>query len=218
MRIVILFALPSLLSAQFFSFGVKGGLPVTAASDAGRLCGRFFCGTTDFLLNRYTVGPTIEIKLPWAVRLEVDGLYKHVREDAYGGPFPTSNYTFNTSHANIWEIPMLLKHRFGKRALSPYAAVGGALRHIGDVREDFLSVPDFPGYPSQMTHFTRSPDPSLMSGWVVAGGVSVRTRFIRIEPELRFTHWTSSHFLATTEQVEFLVGFTFPWGFGHSQD
>jgi hypothetical protein len=205
-----LFALPSLLTAQLVSFGVKGGLPVTAVSHARFDSNRGFSGTRDFILNRYTFGPTVEVKLPWAMRVEVDGLYHHVLEHAYGGPFPSGSLTYETSRTNIWEIPMLLKRRFGSRAFSPYGAVGGTLRHVSDIDHRLLAVSTFQDHSSTFLHETLPAYPSLMSGVTAAGGVSIRTRFVRIEPEIRYTHWTSQHFLETTEQVEFLVGFTFP--------
>jgi hypothetical protein len=31
-----------------------------------------------------------------------------------------------------------------------------------------------------------------------------------LEPELRYTHWTAKRWLATTEQIKFLIGVRFP--------
>jgi hypothetical protein len=207
MKSALLLFVPSLLSAQLFSFGVKGGLIATPASEAAIVENRFFFGTTDLLLNRYTFGPTVEVRIPWGFRVEVDGLFKREREHAYGGPFPTGSLTYQTSSVNIWEAPMLLKRRFGGRWFSPYAAVGGTIRHVGEQHLNLLSV--FPGYPSSTQQATFTPYPSVMSGITAAGGVSFKTRFVRVEPEVRYTHWTSKHFLASTEEVEMLVGLVF---------
>jgi hypothetical protein len=207
---VILVLISSILSAQIFSFGVKGGLPVTPTYDTQFESSRFFAGTVDFEVKRYAFGPTVEAKLPFGFRVEVDGLYQHVRTTAASaGAFPTGALTFQATTATAWEIPMLLKRRFGHRTFAPYAAIGSTLRHIGDIQETEWIMPSFPGYSPSFTHAVYPSGEPLRAGITAAGGVSIKTHGLRFEPELRYTHWTSDHFLATTEQLDFLVGITF---------
>lgn len=210
MKLLIACSLPTILSAQIFSFGVKGGLPLTSVSDSEIEGNRAFYGTVDFEMQRYAFGPTVEAKLPIGFRIEVDGLYQHVRTTAASaGPYPTGSLTFQSTTASAWEIPVLLKRRFGHRTFAPYAAAGSTLRHIGDLSVNEWITPTFPGYSPTFTHSTYDSGEPIRAGITAAGGVSIRTRFLRFEPELRYTHWTSDHYLATTEQLDFLLGITF---------
>jgi hypothetical protein len=210
MKAFLFLILPSILSAQIFSFGAKGGLPLTPTYDSQFESSRFFEGTAVFEMKRYAFGPTVEAKLPLGFRVEVDGLYQHVRTTAASaGAFPTGALTFMATTATAWEIPMLLKRRFGHRTFAPYAAVGSTLRHIGDVNETEWILPSFPGYSPSFTHAVYPSGEPLRAGITAAAGVSIKTHGLRFEPELRYTHWTSDHYLATTEQLDFLVGITF---------
>jgi hypothetical protein len=205
----LIFILPSVLSAQILTFGVKGGLPLTSTSNFEPTNGRIFEGTVYFDMKRYTFGPTVEVKLPLGFRVEVDGLYEHLRKDIRSGPYPQGVLGYSSTMSAAWEIPMLLKRRFGHGQFAPYAAAGASLRHIGDLNTNASSDPQYPGYSPSFTHFTSPSGEPVRTGITAAGGVSIKTRFLRIEPELRYTHWTSDHYLATTEQFDFLVGITF---------
>lgn len=210
MKVFFVFIFPLALSAQMFSFGVKGGLPLTSTSDSQIEYSRAFFGPVDFEMQRYAFGPTVEAKLPFGFRFEADALYQHVRTTAASaGDYPTGAFTFTATTASAWEIPLLLKRRFGHRTFAPYASIGPTLRRVDDLNVSEWVTPDFPGYSPT---FTRSTEPSgepIRTGITAAGGVSVKTRFLRIEPELRYTHWTSLHYMATTEQLDLLVGITF---------
>jgi hypothetical protein len=210
MKAFLFLILPSILSAQMFSFGAKGGLPLTPTYDSQFEGSRFFAGTVVFEMKRYAFGPTVEARLPFGFRVEVDGLYQHVRTTAASaGAFPTGALTFQSIGGTAWEIPMLLKRRFGHQTFTPYAAVGSTLRHIGDLSWNEWIMPIFPGYSPSFTHIVYQSGEPLRAGITAAGGVSIKTHGLRFEPELRYTHWTSDHFLATTEQLDFLVGITF---------
>jgi hypothetical protein len=201
---------PVLLSAQIFSFGAKGGLPLTAASDSQLEGNRSFEGTVDFVMPRYAFGPTVEAKLPFGFRVEVDGLYQHVRTTAASSSaYPFGALTFQSTTASAWEVPMLLKRRFGHGLFTPYASAGATLRHIGDLSvNEWIIDPPVP-ISSPFMHTTVPSNEPIHAGITFAGGVSFKLRSLRFEPELRYTHWTSDRYLATTEQVDFLVGITF---------
>ena len=193
-----------------FSFGVKGGLPLTSTEDSTTAANRGFGGTVNFEMKRYTFGPTVEAKIPFGFRIEIDGLYQHLRSDTIGVFTTSGTLRYQAGTASAWEIPMLVKRRFGHRMFSPYAAAGATLRHIDDFSVNEWVTPLVAGFSPFFNHFTEPAYPSLTAGITAGGGVSFKTRFLRIEPELRYTHWTSNHYLATREQLDFLVGLTFP--------
>jgi len=64
--------------------------------------------------------------------------------------------------------------------------------------------------PSELRH-------SVSAGMVLGGGIDIRALVIHIQPELRFTRWSSENFQAGTgsalssqrNQLEFLLGINF---------
>jgi hypothetical protein len=188
---------------------VKGGLPLTATSDTGREVGRY-TAQTSFQLKRYTVGPTVEIGLPWHLRLEADALYKHVRQDRFSGPAPSGTLIQQSTRAGIWEIPLLLKYRWDLRGYRPFVTAGSTLRRVGELDIEIIQTPTFPGYQAMRYRHTVSSGEPVRVGVTLGGGLSWGLRVLRLEPELRYTHWTSKHWMATREQLEFLLGLRLP--------
>jgi hypothetical protein len=210
-RIPILVAFASCLPAQRISVAVKGGLPLTAVADTAQEAGRFG-GQSSFQLKRYTFGPSVEVGLPLGFRAEVDALYKHARQDRFAGPAPGAVLTQEGRRMDIWEFPLLLKRPFGIRRVQPYAVAGAALRRIAEFEVDRISIPTFPGFPSTREQFTTPSHEGVRAGIVAGGGLTWKLGPMRLEPELRYTHWTAKRWMATTEQVEFLLGVRFPLG------
>ncbi len=74
MRLVSLLLFTSAAAfSQPFSFGIKGGLPMTDFVDA--VNGQNF--TASAYTNRYIIGPTAELRLPFGLGVEFDVLYRH---------------------------------------------------------------------------------------------------------------------------------------------
>ena len=97
---------------QLFSAGVKAGVPlndaITGAANA----------TIPTSTDRYLIGPTIEVHLPFGLGVEADGLYRH--------------YTLG-SGVNDWEFPILAKYRFSKSAIHPFVDAGPTFNHVSDI-------------------------------------------------------------------------------------
>jgi hypothetical protein len=51
------------------------------------------------------------------------------------------------------------------------------------------------------------------TGVVIGGGLDIRAHFLHLSPEVRYTRWTSQHFVevpnSNQNQAEFLLGITF---------
>ncbi len=99
---------------QFFSVGVKAGVPLNEAySDA---TSGSFSATT----NRFIVGPEAELRLPFHLGIEVDALYRHYRLAGNG--------------VNEWDFPILLKYHFkGVPLLHPYVDAGPVFNHVSNI-------------------------------------------------------------------------------------
>jgi hypothetical protein len=105
------FLISSVLAAQTFSFGVKGGGFVNT-SDRGVAQAR-----------QYVAGPAVEVGLPWNFGAEANALYSSVRS-----PFSTNALPRSDS----WEFPVLGKHYFARRnsTVRPFASAGYTVRKV----------------------------------------------------------------------------------------
>lgn len=189
--------------AEIFSFGIKGGVPVTDAFDAGRSGSlRYFSGP-----KRYTVGPTVELHLPAHLAIELDALYRRLN---YGSDAVA---TTTRVTGNSFEFPLLLKVRFASGPLRPYVASGASFQTLSDLKHvrSFLDG-------SNRTQTDRPPELQrrFNAGFVIGGGLELNAGVIKVSPELRYTRWGWDSFRdvagllrSNQDQAMFLLGITF---------
>ncbi len=199
------------LCAQSFSAGVKGGALLTDPVE-----GSFGVRSE---AKRYTVGPMVEIGLPFGLALEVDALYKRTGYSATSSAFGITTST--QVRANSWEFPILAKYYFSRRL---YVSGGYVVRSLSGVEATTheFGVNPATGAPVDSTFrpetaFLLRENPT--HGIAVAGGLRLNVGLARIAPEIRYTRWTSPAFdeqgsrgffvRSTQNQLEFLVGLTF---------
>ena len=208
----LLFLSAAAAFSQPFSYGVKGGMPMTDFVDAVRAQNINASTTT----NRYILGVTGEARLPFGLGVEVDVLYRHFRYSASNGIGNlTSNLTNIDTTSGAWEFPILAKYRFKGKIVHPFVDAGVAWDKLSGLTQTVTSVV------ASVTKSTTTSSPAELSngttrGYVVGAGVDVKALVIHITPEVRFTRWGAKHFLDPTglinskqNQAEFLVGFTF---------
>ncbi|MCX6623184.1 MAG: outer membrane beta-barrel protein [Acidobacteria bacterium] len=116
---LILFAAAPLAFGQL-SVGVKAGVPLTDTLQAARNVTNGYTTKT----KRYTVGPMVELRLPWGLGVEVDALYKNVN---YNG---TTTGSSSSTTGSAMQFPVLAKKRFSKGAVRPYLGAGPAFQHL----------------------------------------------------------------------------------------
>jgi opacity protein-like surface antigen len=200
--------------SQLVSFGLKGGVPLTDFVDAAS--GTNAAGFIDFAThtNRYIIGPTGELHLPFGLSVEVDILYRHFnyQETAQTAGAPSSSSTAG----NAWEFPILGKYRFLRtKLIRPYVDAGVAFDTLQGVSQAVTSVVNgitsssSTGSPSQLQNSTTR-------GYVFGGGLDIKFLLIHIQPEIRYTRWGAEHFFdpsgllhSSENQGEFLLGITF---------
>ncbi len=182
--------------SQLVSIGVKAGVPLTNAySDAQVAAG----GSTHFV-DRYTVGPTVEIHLPFHFSFEVDALYRHSGFGIIGGPVQNASATVNE-----WQIPLLGKFEAPLGPIRPFVDAGVIYRHLSaNITTSGTSF-------VQTSLGVQNPD---NAGFAVGGGVALKLLHIRLSPEIRYTHWAQTAVsnlavLSKNNQADFLVGLTF---------
>jgi hypothetical protein len=193
--------------AQPFGAGFKIGLPLNDAFDL-----RSSNNLPITLKNKsYIIGPQFELRLPAGFSIELDALYTSFKINSAGNV--ASSILGASFDTDSWEFPLMLKKKFGgadavAASVKPFVDVGASFRRLGDVGE--------------IGRFITSSGDNVGSernstGFVIGGGLEIRALFIRISPEVRFTHWGTDNFreglsniLKTNRnQGQFLVGIHF---------
>lgn len=210
MRSLLLLLLTSTVAfSEIVSFGVKGGVPLT---DAFKISG----GSTFFSDKQpYTIGPVLELNLPFRLSVEFDALYKpleygsNVESISPDGRTLTSMRTTGSS----WQFPLLLKYRLTGGLLRPYLGAGFAFHRLSGLKQ----LTGRAGDPSPVeSSEPRELIDSSGMGAVLGGGLELRVPFIRLSSEIRYTRWGSMNFRSVAgdfrshaNQAEFLLGITF---------
>ncbi|MCE5307594.1 MAG: outer membrane beta-barrel protein [Acidobacteriales bacterium] len=206
---------PHPAAGQLLSFGVKGGVPLTDATE-----GNF----SSPAMKRYVVGPTAELKLPFSFAFEADALYRRTGYDLTVSNFGLTSVT--QVRANSWEFPLLVKHYMGPSLLPLrlYLSGGYVVRKTSGVDGSVhtFGTDSVSGQVIDTTvHYDgsnlRQDDPT--HGLAVGGGARLHLGPLHISPEIRYTRWTGiglndqqSHGVSaqsTQNQVDLLVGLTF---------
>ena len=172
-----------------------------------------FTGTPES--KRYVVGPTIEVSLPWNFAFEFDALYHRVGYsvshflDGLGG-------FIEGDRDNSWEFPMMLKYKLPFSKIKPFAEIGLAPRTISGTARGIGTNFNIDTGQTTTANYTFSRDWGASLGVVVGGGAQFEIGRLRLSPELRYTHWTSTPInmpipdgaaiSSTQDQVDVLVG------------
>jgi opacity protein-like surface antigen len=198
-------------AAQPFSWGIKGGLPMNNFIDTVNTG----LGSASTTTNRYIVGPTAELRLPFGLGVEFDVLYRHFNYSSSGTLSSLAGNFSNATTGNAWEFPLLAKYRFKGPIIHPFVDAGVSWDKLSGLTQTATNVI------KNVTSTTSTGNPLELSnsttrGFVVGGGIDVKILILHITPEVRFTRWGDKHFIdpqgllhSNLSQAEFLVGFTF---------
>jgi Outer membrane protein beta-barrel domain len=202
-------------AAQPFSFGIKAGVPLRDFLDAVNSDNFGYFSTT----NRYIIGPTAELHLPFGFGVEFDVLYRHFSYTSLSNPVDLLVNSSTT--AGAWEFPLLAKYRFRMRLARPFVDAGVAWDTLSGLTQTISQTI----LPSGATTTSSTSSPmelrhNTVSGFVAGGGLDIHALVLHISPEIRYTYWGSQHFAflspvgaggiqSNQSQFELLVGFTF---------
>jgi len=196
--------LSTALLAQPISFGIKGGVPMTDFLDTVNGSRTSITATT----NRYIVGPTVELRLPFGFAVEADALYRHFSYNVAASLVDAVS-TLSAS-GSAWEFPLLVKKRFAKGPIRPFVDAGVSFNKITGLSRTVSGL----AFPSR----AEDPRDDFSKGFVIGGGVELKALLLRISPEIRYTRWGTEQFNSVfsggslrskVNQAEFLVGITF---------
>jgi len=196
--------------SQPFSFGVKAGVPLTDFLSTVQSPNFGFNSNT----KRYIVGPTVELRLPFGLGIELDALYR--RLDYTSSANLVDVFISGNTTGNAWEFPLLAKYRFPSKGLRPYVDAGIAWDTLSGLTQTITQTV----FPTRTTTTTTSNPAELnkntVTGFVTGAGLDVKVLLIHLSPEIRYTRWGAQHFLSSNgglqssqNQAEFLLGITF---------
>jgi len=196
------------LTAQPIGFGIKGGLPFNDFLNAASNQSFHFDTTT----NRYVLGASVELRLPFGLGVEVDALYRHFGYNWAGNSGGTSYNARGTGSA--WEFPLLGKYKFkGIPLVRPYVEAGVAWDRLSGLTE---TVSAAAGAVINGNPFSPVVSKEVTTGFVIGAGLDIRALILHVTPEIRYTRWADQHLTSPNSlltsnqnQAEFLVGITF---------
>jgi hypothetical protein len=203
--------------AQPVTFGVRVGEPLT--DFASTVQSALGSGNNVSLNQRpYILGPTVELRLPAGLGIELDALYRrqnYTETIVTANPPTTQTTTFTSTSADAWEFPLLLKYKFKIPLVKPYVDAGFAWDTLAGLKQSIRQTVEtisstINGAPGTTTPaFTKQGT----GGFVIGAGVDIHAVVLHISPEIRYTRWGSAHFTDPVEsqqkQAEFLLGITF---------
>lgn len=179
-------------------FGARGGAPFTDATNSITRGLSAFSAT-----QRYAVGPTVGVRLPFGFSVEGDALFN--RQTFNFGQF--AGFTAASTHSDSWQFPVMLKFTPGHQVIAPVVGAGVVVRHLND----------FGQAPSFLLGASPFANSSNTVGFV--GGVGVRFRVgpVDVTPEVRYTRWGGNSFSQSflnllplnRNEASVLVGVTF---------
>lgn len=174
-----------LLQAQQIEVGIKGGFvftdPLKYTPDKSK---------------PYTIGGTVEVKLPANFAIEADLLYKRLHSN-----FQESTYIFNSKGDSL-ELPVIGKYYFRPtRGWRPFLGTGWAVRRTWQETETRQN--------GARDLFSRPSDIGV--GAVVSAGARYQYHRVKLTPELRYSRWGAGNEFPrrNPNQLELLFGVSF---------
>lgn len=200
------------IEAQLISVGAKAGVP---ALDAFKIATSGPGTTYESHFRRYTVGPMIEVGVPFGFAIEFDALYRRIGYSSAADGAGLVSYA--RTSGNSWEFPLIVKHKFGPRFFRLYAGGGATFNHLSDLKTLGQS------FDAVLNRFTLInllvPSELRRSnnyGAVTVFGVQVGAGRVRVSPEIRYTRWgrrtfsdLNGLFDSEKNQFDFLIGLTY---------
>lgn len=181
---------------HLLSIGIKGGVPATDPISETTFNGVDTIVHAFSDAKNYVIGPLVQLNLPLGFAVEADALYRPLNLTTDTRVLPLTAFTRISEDIHSMEFPILLKYHFlPVPVVKPYAEAGPIFRYVG----------------ARGSYFSKS-------GFALGAGVDLKLLVVRIEPELRYTHWGADSGSrmsvfglppSNQNQAEFLIGLIF---------
>ena len=185
-------------NAQIFSVGVLGGAPFTDVVKATTQNDITYASNS----ANFTVGPAVQINLPFSLRFEFDALYRPYSFTTACAIRPNVTCPVSSKvSADQWSFPFLAQYRFKAPIVKPFVEAGVSFDHLASISSAANAIASGSGHLVQQSH----------ASLVLGGGVDVKVPFIRVSGELRYIHQGSADFqsISNLNQAEVLFGIHF---------
>ena len=174
--LILIFLCSAAAQSQPLRFGVKGGVPLgQPTADFGHL---------KVEADHWTVGPSVEFRLPARLSLEIDALYSSytVQYSALPAAGGQQSQASGTGNTRAWDFPAAFKFRF-RNGAGPF--VLGGVNYRRESSDVILACFTFAGQSCALNAYGTSQD---RLGPVLGGGFEWKLGRIRLGPEFRYTH------------------------------
>jgi hypothetical protein len=200
-RFLTLLALSAPLMAQALSAGLRAGMVATPFFT--------FHAAQQELSSRWTIGACVELHLWRGAGVAVDLLLRR----------PGLELAAARAKVTMWqaEAPVTLIYRFRSR-MKPFLRAGVAFNRIFDINGATVCARGPFGEQFYCVGGNRAAELRHRgaSGFVAGGGIGWKANRLRIEPEVRVTHWLDRNFgvrdsqaRSNLNQASLLVGLIF---------
>lgn len=187
---------PAAFGQHLFSFGIKGGVPLTDSLSDSTLPSVDVVTRAFSASKNYVIGPMVELNLPFGLAVEADALYRPLNLTTVSQVLPLPSVSRVSVDFSSMEFPILAKaHFLHTPVVKPYVEAGPIFRYVG----------------SKVPYLANS-------GLEAGAGVDFKLLLVRIGPELRYSHWGQDSASplrkvslppSNQNQVEFLIGLSF---------
>jgi hypothetical protein len=187
---------PVAYGQHLFSFGIKGGFPLTDPLSDDTFNSVDVVTHVFSASKNYVIGPMVELNLPFGLAVEADALYRPLNLTTETQIVSSSLASRVSVDVNSMEFPILLKaHFLHTPIVKPYVDAGPIFRYVL----------------SKVQYVSNT-------GFALGAGVDFKLPLVRIGPELRYSHWGSDSASpalnvslppSNKNQVEFLIGLSF---------
>jgi opacity protein-like surface antigen len=176
------FVVIGLVHAQPVVAGLKIGVPFTEAFQNQPYP---TLATLTASSNAYTLGPYVEVRLPFHFSIEADALYRGLHFTNVLGSASTGQ----------WDFPVVAKYKFFHGPVKPYVEGGLDFSHLSDLKNFVVA--------NNTSNF----------GVALGAGVEIHALVMRISPEIRYEGDALRSFSgvinSNRNQLAFLVGIGF---------
>jgi hypothetical protein len=187
--------------AQPVSFGLTGGVPLLYGAPTPCCSVQTYTDES----RPYTVGGSVEFRLPAKCAIEVDALYRRlgVRDSGFTA-FTTYLVFSDRWRGNAWAFPLLVKRYFRRReSWQPFLGAGMAMRYLSR-QHDGNETGLFGSY-----YEIHQSDQQFIFGETGTAGVRFHTGRVAWLPQFRYTHWHGSGILTESNDASLLLGILF---------
>lgn len=161
----------------------------------------------------YLVGPSVEVRLPLGLALEVDALYSRLNGEtvtSFSSPVRPPQLYETGITANRWEFPLLAKYHLPITRLRPFVSAGPTFSLLAQETTRLTQTDLFSAQSSSRIESSRGVR-YTGAGIVAGSGIEWSLEKLRFTPEVRYIHRQDAAFnlLIRNDQAQFLLGISF---------